>query len=61
MILVIKIDSIIKKIVIITIIFQIIFVPISNAAGFWDDIKNTGDEFVQTGEEEAENSERWGS
>ena len=44
-----KIESVIKKIIVITIIFQIIFMPISNAA-FWDDIITSGETFISEGQ-----------
>ena len=43
-----KIGTISKKIIIIMIIFQTIFIPISNAA-FWEDIIDTGGNFISTG------------
>lgn len=47
-----RVMLLISKIIIIAIIFQLICVPISNA-GFWDDIKNAGQEFIADGEEES--------
>jgi len=41
--------SISKKIIIVIIIFQIMFMPISNAA-FWDNIINTGENFIKDGQ-----------
>ena len=38
----------IKRIIIVMTIFQIIFMPISNA-GFWDDVVSTGKAFINTG------------
>ena len=47
----IKVTNIIFKIIIIILIFQLIFAPVSNAS-FWEDIKNSGEEFIKDGEEE---------
>ncbi len=47
----IKVTNIIFKIIIIILIFQFMFIPVSNA-GFWEDIKNSGEEFIKDGEEE---------
>ena len=43
-----NIKSISKKIIIITIIFQMIFMPISNAA-FWDNVIDNGRDFISDG------------
>ena len=48
MILVVKIESFIKVILIAT-MFLMLFMPISNA-GFWDDIISQGDTFISNGE-----------
>ena len=56
-----KIGTMSKKIIIIMIIFQIIFIPISNAA-FWGNIIKDGNDFITEGEsggtdDEIDNSE----
>lgn len=51
MVLVKKYESIIKKIIIVIIIFQNLFIPISNAA-FWDDVIDSGDDFINKGTSE---------
>lgn len=43
-----KYENIIKKVIIIVIIFQNLFIPISNAA-FWDDVIKSGDDFIKDG------------
>lgn len=50
-----KVENIIKKIIIVIMIFQISFIPISNA-GFWDDVKNSGDIFIENGQNKASSS-----
>ena len=59
MILVKKVKNMIKKIIILIIIFQISFIPISNA-GFWDDVKNSGDAFINNGQSQANSSDEPG-
>lgn len=44
-----KVANISKKIILIMIIFQFAFIPISNAA-FWDDVITAGDNFISVGE-----------
>ena len=44
-----KVANISKKIILIMIIFQVAFIPISNAA-FWDDVITAGDNFISVGE-----------
>lgn len=58
MILVNKVEKILKKLLTAMIIFQITFVPISNASA-WDDIFNQGDAFINEGKygHEEENGE----
>lgn len=47
-----EISQIIIKILIILIIFQIVFIPKTQAAGFIDSIISTGDNFVNEGKEQ---------
>lgn len=49
----------VKKIITIIIIFQTIFIPISNAAGFWDEIIKDGDSFISDGSDLAEDRNRY--
>ena len=44
-----KVANISKKIILIMIIFQVAFIPISNAA-IWDDVITAGDNFISVGE-----------
>lgn len=44
-----KVADISKKIILIMIIFQVAFMPISNAT-FWDKVIETGDKFISDGE-----------
>lgn len=48
----VKMVGYIFKIIIIIMIFQFMFIPISNA-GFWDDIKDSADSFVENGKNNA--------
>lgn len=46
------IGNLIIKLVVLTIIFQMIFIPVSNANS-WKDVFDTGDEFIQGGKTQA--------
>ena len=48
----VKMVGYIFKIIIIIMIFQFMFIPISNA-GFWDEIKESADSFVENGKDKA--------
>lgn len=50
-----KVKNMFKKIIVLIIILQISFIPISNA-GFWDDVKNSGDAFINDGQNQASSS-----
>lgn len=56
MILVKRLENMMKKVIIVLIIFQILFIPISNA-GFWDDVKSSGEIFIKNGKDQTGNSD----
>lgn len=50
-----EVGNIIKRIVIVIIILQISFMPISHAA-FWDDTKNSAEIFIENGKNQTSNN-----
>lgn len=48
--------NIIIKVIILLLIIEMTFIPISNAANYWDEIFSKGNEFLEEGQQQQQNS-----